>query len=212
MIFRDRLDAGRRLAAALHRYRDQPRALVLGIPRGGIVVANAIARELHLRLGICPVRKVGAPENPELALGAVDDRDVLVFDRRLTRHLGIDDERLRDSARKTREALQSWLAGMGSDPVPEVDGRTVILADDGIATGYTAQAGIQSVRQRGAEHVVLAAPVAPPDTAEWLASQVEALVCLVTPEPFYAVGNFFEEWPQVTDDEVRSLLLAGNTL
>lgn len=212
MIFRDRLDAGRRLAAGLRGYQEDPNGVVLGIPRGGVVVANAIARGLNLRLGICPVRKVGAPENPELALGAVDDRDVLVFDRRLTRHLGIDDGGLQESSNRTREALRNWLAGMGPDAVPEVNGRTVILTDDGIATGYTAQAGIQSVRHRGAGKVVLAAPVAPPDTAAWLASQADELVCLATPEPFYAVGNFFEEWPQVTDDEVRSLLLAGNTL
>lgn len=212
MIFRDRLDAGRRLAAALHRYGEHRDGVVLGIPRGGMVIANAIARELNLRLGICAVRKVGAPENPELALGAVDDSDVLVFDRRLARHLGIDDARLRESSTQTREALRTWLASMGPDAVPNVEGRTVILTDDGIATGYTAQAGIQSLRHRGAEKVVLAAPVAPPDTAEWLASQADELVCLATPEPFYAVGNFFEEWPQVTDDEVRSLLLAGNTL
>ena len=212
MIFRDRLDAGRRLAAALHRYHDHPHGVVLGIPRGGVVVANTIARALNLRLGICPVRKVGAPENPELALGAVDDSAVLVVDRRLARHVGLDEARLRESSDRTRESLRSWLAGIGPDAVPQLAGRTVILTDDGIATGYTAQAGVQCVRHRGAEKVVLAAPVAPPDTAEWLAAQADELVCLETPEPFYAVGNFFEEWPQVTDDEVRSLLLAGNTL
>jgi putative phosphoribosyl transferase len=212
VVFRDRLDAGRRLAVALHQYRDLPNAVVLGIPRGGVVVASAIARELQLPLGICPVRKVGAPGNPELALGAVDDTEVLVFDRRLIRHLGIEDEELRQAASRTRDELRTWLAGMGPGAVLSVSERTVILTDDGIATGYTAQAGVQSVRQRGAQKVVLAAPVAPAETADWLSSQVDDLVCLETPEPFYAVGNFFEEWPQLTDDEVRSLLLAGNTL
>jgi predicted phosphoribosyltransferase len=96
--------------------------------------------------------------------------------------------------------------------MPALEGRTVILTDDGVATGYTAQAGIQTVRRRGAQRVVLAVPVAPPDTAAWLKAEVDEFVCLATPEPFYAVGNFFEEWPQVTDDEVRALLLAGNTL
>jgi len=212
VVFRDRLDAGERLAVALQRYRALPKAVVLGIPRGGVVVAGSIARELNLPLGICPVRKVGSPGNPELALGAVDDTDVLVFDRRLTRHLGIDDEDLRMAADRTREELRTWLAGIGPGAVPAVGEKTVILTDDGIATGYTAQSGVQSVRRRGARKVVLAAPVAPRDTAEWLASQVDELICTETPEPFYAVGNFFEEWPQVTDDEVRSLLLAGNTL
>ena len=212
MIFRDRLDAGERLAAALPRYRDAPGTVVLGIPRGGVVVARAIAVGLHLPLGICPVRKLGAPENPELAIGAVDDQGVVVLDHKLSRHLGLTDDDLLDAATRQREELQEWLAALDSNVVPPLEGRTVILTDDGVATGYTAQAGIESVRRRGAQRVVLAVPVAPPDTAAVLASQVEDFVCLVTPEPFYAVGNFFEEWPQVTDDEVRALLLTGNTL
>ena len=212
MIFRDRLDAGERLAAALQHYRDAAGTVVLGIPRGGVVAAQAIAVALHLPLGICPVRKVGAPENPELAIGAVDDQGVIVLDRKLSRHLGLMDDDLLDAASRQREELQQWLAGLGSNAVPPLDGRTVILTDDGVATGYTAQAGIESVRGRGARRVVLAVPVAPPDTADVLAPRVDEFVCLVTPEPFYAVGNFFEEWPQVTDDEVRALLLTGNTL
>lgn len=212
MIFRDRLDAGQQLAAALRRYRDVADGVVLGIPRGGVVVAKAIAEDLHLPLGICPVRKLGAPGNPELAIGAVDDRDVLVFDRKLTRHLGIGDDELRAAAERQREELRSWLSRLGGDAVPRIEDRPVILTDDGVATGYTAQAGVQSLRRRKSKRVVLAVPVAPPDTAEWLAPQVDDFVCLATPEPFYAVGNFFEEWPQVNDDEVRALLLAGNTL
>ena len=212
MIFRDRLDAGERLAAALQRYRDAPGTVVLGIPRGGVVVARAIAVALHLPLGICPVRKLGAPENPELAIGGGDDQGVVVLDHKLSRHLGLADDDLLDAATRQREELQQWLAALGSNVVPPLEGRTVILTDDGVATGYTAQAGLESVRRRGAQRVVLAVPVAPPDTAAGLASQVDELVCLVTPEPFYAVGNFFEEWPQVTDDEVQALLLTGNTL
>jgi putative phosphoribosyl transferase len=212
VIFQDRLDAGQQLAAALRQHRDAPGTVVLGIPRGGVVVARAIAVGLHLPLGICPVRKVGAPENPELAIGAVDDRNVFVFDRKLSRHLGLSDEDLSQAAARQREELRAWLAALGANAVPPVEGRIVILTDDGVATGYTAQAGIESLRRRGAKRVLLAVPVAPPDTAAWLAPQVDELVCLVTPEPFYAVGNFFHEWPQVTDDEVRALLLTGNTL
>ncbi len=185
---------------------------MLGIPRGGVVVAKAIAVHLHLPLGICPVRKLGAPGNPELAIGAVDDDGVLVFDRNLSQHLGLIEDDLKQAAARQRDELRAWLVTMGAGPVPPLEGRTVILTDDGVATGYTAQAGIESVRRRGAQRVVLAVPVAPPDTAAWLEPQVDELVCLATPEPFYAVGNFFEEWPQVTDDEVRALLLAGNTL
>jgi predicted phosphoribosyltransferase len=212
VIFRDRLDAGERLAAALQPYRDAPATVVLGIPRGGVVVARAIAVALHVPLGICPVRKLGAPENPELAIGAVDDQGVIVLDHKLSRHLGLTDDDLLDAASRQREELQRWLAGLGSNAVPALEGRTAILTDDGVATGYTAQAGIQSLRRRGVKRVVLAVPVAPADTAATLAPQVDEFVCLVTPEPFYAVGNFFKEWPQVTDDEVRALLLTGNTL
>ncbi len=212
MIFRDRVDAGERLAAALQRYRDHEGTVVLGIPRGGVVVAKAVAVRLHLPLGICPVRKLGAPGNPELAIGGVDDDAVLVFDRRLIQHLGLTEDDIVHAAARQRDDLRAWLAALGAGAMAPLDGRTVILTDDGIATGYTAQAGIQTVRRRGAQRVVLAVPVAPPDTAGWLKPQVDEFVCLATPEPFYAVGNFFEEWPQVTDDEVRALLLAGNTL
>jgi predicted phosphoribosyltransferase len=212
VIFRDRLDAGERLAAALQHYRDAPGTVVLGIPRGGVVVAQAIAVALHLPLGMCPVRKLGAPENPELAIGAVDDQNVVVFDHKLSRHLGLTEDDLIYAAARQREELKEWLGGFGANVVPPLEGRTAILTDDGVATGYTAQAGIESLRRRGAQRVVLAVPVAPPDTAAVLAPQVDEFVCLVTPEPFYAVGNFFKEWPQVTDDEVRALLLAGNTL
>ncbi|HXO59928.1 MAG TPA: phosphoribosyltransferase family protein [Candidatus Acidoferrum sp.] len=212
MIFHDRLDAGERLAAALRHYRDASGTVVLGIPRGGVVVARAIAVALHLPLGICPVRKLGAPENPELAIGAVDDLGVIVLDHKLSRHLGLTDDDLLDAAAQQRQELEEWLSGLGTNAVPPLEGRTAILTDDGVATGYTAQAGIASLRRRGVRRVVLAVPVAPRDTAAVLAPMVDEFVCLVTPEPFYAVGNFFEEWPQVTDDEVRALLLTGNTL
>jgi putative phosphoribosyl transferase len=212
MIFRDRDEAGERLAAALAGYRDAADGIVLGIPRGGVVVAKAIAVTLRRPLGICPVRKLGAPGNPELAIGAVDDDRVLVYDSKLSRHLGLTDDDVIDAAGRQREELRRWLVALDAGSPPPLAGRTVILTDDGVATGYTAQAGIETIRRRGAGRVVLAVPVAPVDTVEWLTPQVDELVCLATPQPFYAVGNFFEEWPQVTDDEVRGLLLAGNTL
>jgi predicted phosphoribosyltransferase len=212
VIFHDRLDAGERLASALRHYQDESGTVVLGIPRGGVAVARAIAVALHLPLGICPVRKLGAPENPELAIGAVDDLGVIVLDHKLSRHLGLTDDDLLDAAAQQRQELAQWLSGLGANVVPPLEGRTVILTDDGVATGYTARAGVASLRRRGARRVVLAVPVAPPDTAAVLTALVDEFVCLVTPEPFYAVGNFFEEWPQVTDDEVRALLLTGNTL
>jgi putative phosphoribosyl transferase len=212
VIFRDRTDAGQRLAQILRDYGDADATVVLGIPRGGLVVANAIAATLRLPLGICPVRKLGAPGNPELAIGAVDDGGVVVMDRGLSRPMGLSDEQLMGAAAQQHEALRGWLKKFEPGAVPPLAGRTVILSDDGVATGFTAQAGVETVRRRGALRVVLAVPVAPADSAKSLQSLVDAFICLVTPDPFYAVGNFFEEWPQVTDDEVRALLLAGNTL
>src|ERR1700687_6472472 len=118
VIFRDRVDAGERLAAALRRYRDQDNTVVLGIPRGGVVIAKAIAVELHLPLGICPVRKLGAPGNPELAIGAVDDDAVLVFDRKLIQHLGLTEDDLAQAAARQREELRAWLFGLGGAAGP----------------------------------------------------------------------------------------------
>src|ERR1700686_5546881 len=182
VIFRNRLDAGERLAATLRHYRDASGTVVLCIPRGGVLVARTIPVALHLPLGICPVRKLGAPENPELAIGAVDDLGVIVLDHKLSRHLGLTDDDLLDAAAQQRQELEQWLTGLGANAVPPLEGRTAILTDDGVATGYTAQAGIASLRRRGVRRVVLAVPVAPRDTAAVLAPMVDEFVCLVTPE------------------------------
>jgi putative phosphoribosyl transferase len=205
VIFRDRVEAGERLAERLSAYRQATKTIVLGIPRGGIVVGAAMARDIELPLGICPVRKLGAPGNPELALGAVDEAEGRVIDRDLVRKVGISPADLDEAIAKERFELRRWLARLG-EPVRDVKGWTVILTDDGIATGATARAGIQSVKRKGAGEVLLAVPVAPPDTVELLRPTVDQLLVIATPSPFYAVGNFFESWPQVTDQEVRGLL------
>ena len=210
MLFRDRVDAGERLAERLRHYAYAGDTVVLGIPRGGIVVGAVIARELSLRLGVCPVRKLGAPGNPELAIGAVDDESGVVVDHTLSRRLGLSEEELQAEADGTRAELRLWVAQFGQGVTGLEMDRHVILTDDGIATGLTAQAAVEATRRRGARRVTLAAPVAPRDTADWLGRLVDEWVCLANPEPFYAVGNFFEHWPQVSDDEVRSLLTPGN--
>jgi putative phosphoribosyl transferase len=212
MFFLDRTDAGQRLAQRLMAYRDADATVVLGIPRGGLVVAHEVARALRLPLGICAVRKVGAPENPELAIGAVDDEDGLVLDRRLARHLGLGADQLERAAAVARAELRAWLRTVAGHAPPVAQDREVILVDDGVATGYTAQVGVEALRRHGARRIVLAEPVAPPDTAAWLCRLVDEWVCLQTPEPFHAVGEFFEEWRQVTDEEVQALLPAGNSL
>ena len=209
MLFRDRLDAGLRLAAQLQAYRGAPDTVVLGIPRGGIVVAAAIAHALDLPLGICPVRKVGAPGNPELAIGAVDDESGLIVDYELVHRFGLSEAALQGEAARQRRELRHWVAqaeAAAAQAVRRGDHETAILVDDGIATGSTAEAAIGALRRRGARRVVLAVPVAPKESIERLRLLVDECVCLATPDPFYAVGNFFDHWPQVTDAEVFALL------
>ena len=206
MLFQNREDAGRRLADRLRQYQAQPETVILGIPRGGLVVGRAVADALNLPLGVCAVHKLGAPGNPELAIGAVDDESGIVSDPRLIRRLGISPVEVATEAALQRDRLRAWVQQFGRSATGLEKDQTVILVDDGIATGATAQAGIQAARRREARRIVLAVPVAPRESLATLRSMVDELVCLATPEPFYAVGNFFEEWPQVTDAEVRSLL------
>ncbi|MDQ6710528.1 MAG: phosphoribosyltransferase [Candidatus Dormibacteraeota bacterium] len=211
-MFRDRLDAARQLAARLAAHRDAQATIVLGIPRGGVVVAAEIAAQLRLPLGIAPVRKVGAPGNPELAIGAVDDEYGQVLDPALARALGLPEDQLARAAELARAQLRTWLGGVPGARDWRQAGCTVILVDDGVATGYTARVAVEALRRHQAARIVLTVPVAPPDTAAWLRPSVDEWVCLKTPERFDAVGNFFADWPQVTDDQVRALLLVGNRM
>jgi len=206
MLLRDRTDAGHRLAARLSAYRAAPGTIVLGIPRGGIVVGRALADDLSLPLGVCPVRKIGAPENPELAIGAVDDTGETIVDDDLVRRLGVSPLELQAEAVYQRLELERWMARVAPAAWSAEAYWQVILTDDGIATGLTARAGIASVRRRGVRRIILAVPVAPQDTIDELTRLVDECVCLATPSPFYAVGNFYEEWPQVSDDEVSAAL------
>jgi predicted phosphoribosyltransferase len=206
MIFRDRGDAGRQLAAKLQAYQEAVNTVVLGIPRGGIVVGHTVAAGLGLPLGVCPVRKVGAPGNPELAIGAVDSGSVLVVDHALLRRLGVSEPEVQAEAAERRAELRHWLGRVVGERQPRVDGQQVILTDDGIATGSTALAAIDSMRNQGVARLILAIPVAPVETVEAIEPKVDQLVCLATPDPFYAVGNFFDEWAAVSDEEVARLL------
>lgn len=210
-MFADRVDAGRQLAGRLAKYKNAEATIVCGIPRGGLVVAAEVATVLGLPLGLAAVRKVGAPGNPELAIGAVDDDTLRLLDERIAGELGISSADLVKAAESARSKLRAWLAGMPPGPRPAQGGR-VILVDDGVATGYTAEVAVGAMRRQGASRVVLAVPVAPEDTARRLQAQVDDWICLEVPEPFYAVGNFFAVWPQLTDDQVRALLLSGNRM
>ena len=210
-MFEDRVDAGRRLAERLARYKHAESTIVCGIPRGGVVVAAEVATGLGLPLGLAAVRKIGAPGNPELAIGAVDDGSLELLDERIGGELGLTSDDLARAGESARGKLRTWLAGMPHGPRPPAGG-SVILVDDGVATGYTAEVAVRAMRRQGASRVVLAVPVAPIDSASRLQAQVDDWICLEMPEPFHAVGNFFAAWPQVTDDQVRALLLSGNRM
>lgn len=204
--FLDRKHAGRDLAVALERYRD-PSTLVLGLPRGGVVVAAEVARVLDAELDVIISRKVGAPSNPEYAIGAVaEGGQVYLNDAEIAR-AGIDPTYVTEEIQRQEEAIRARARlYRGGRPLPSLQDRPVIVVDDGIATGFTMFAALLDVRARGAHPVVMAVPVAPPPTLERLSYTCDDAAALATPQPFYAVGMFYQNFDQVSDDEVVALL------
>jgi putative phosphoribosyl transferase len=210
MRFHDRQDAGRRLAELLTHYRDQ-QPIVLGLPRGGVPVAYEIALALEAPLDTFVVRKIGAPFQPELGIGAIAEGGVVLLDERAQR-LGITSEEIRQIERMEKAELERRVQRFrGGAPLVPVRGRTVILVDDGIATGGTARAAIQALRQLGVGRLVLAVPVIPAETVESFAREVDELVSLTAPEAMWAIGFWYEDFTQVTDEEVMALLERGRT-
>ncbi len=201
-MFADREAAGRRLAAALKGSVDEG-TLVLGVPRGGVVVAAEVARELGLPLDVVVVRKIGAPGNPEYAIGAVDEQGTIIG----AQSWAADAAYLERAAREGRQEIERRLRAYRGDSAPvEVAGRTVVVVDDGIATGLTLLAAIESLRRRGAARIVVAAPVSSTDAAQRIAAGADELVVLETPASFYAVGQFYSRFNQTEDAEVIALL------
>ena len=206
-IFRDRRDAGRCLAAELTNYADQNDVLVLALPRGGVPVAYEVARALHAPLDVFMVRKLGVPGYEELAMGAIATGGVRVLDEELVRMLYLPRDVIeRVTAIEMTELERRERQYRGDRPAPDVRGRTVILIDDGLATGSTMRAAIAALKREGAKRIVVAVPVAPPETCEALRVQVDDVVCAVTPELFRAVGLWYGDFSQTTDEEVRDLL------
>jgi putative phosphoribosyl transferase len=204
--FADRRDAGRRLAALLADARDE-NPVVVGIPRGGMPVAAEVARALEAPLDVVLVRKVGAPENPEYAIGALAEGDVRVIDDEAVARLQLDAPEL-DAAveRAQRELAERMARHYGMRPRLAVAGRTVVLVDDGLATGRSAQAAARSLRQRGATRVILAVPVAAPESARAMRAWVDDVVCLELPERLWAIGLWYEDFSPTSEEEVEALL------
>ena len=205
-MFVDRHEAGRRLAERLLGFRSED-PLVLGLPRGGVPVAAEVARTLHAPLDVLVVRKLGCPWQPELGVGAVGEDATLVVNAPLIERLDISEEQLEEiAARESAEVVRRVRRFRGDRPPVPVQGRTVILIDDGLATGSTVRAGIEVLRARGARRVVVAVPVAPRETLEEIRALADQVVALEVPATFFAIGEFYVDFTQTSDEEVMDLV------
>jgi len=210
MQFENRREAGRQLARQLLAYRGRADVLVLGLPRGGVPVAAEVALGLGAPLDVLVVRKLGVPGHEELAMGAVASGGARVLNDAVVRDLRIAPATIERVAERERAELQRReRAFRGDRPPPEVAGRTVIVVDDGIATGATMRSAVAALRTSGPERVVVATPVAAPEAVALLRGEAHEVVCLHTPESFLAVGRWYRDFPQTSEDEVRSLLQAA---
>jgi putative phosphoribosyl transferase len=207
MRFLDRREAGERLAAALIRFRAKPKTVVLGLPRGGVVTAAAVAGQLGLPLDIVCPRKIGAPFNPEYAIGAVTETGEAFLNERVIAQLGVDPSYLkRTIAEQSAEAQRRLAVYRQGRPARNFEGSTAILVDDGIATGATMKAAIRSMRTQKAAKIIVAVPVLPPDHIQELTAIVDGLYYLAAPPHFAAVGQFYERFESTSDAEVMELL------
>jgi putative phosphoribosyl transferase len=205
--FRDRADAGRQLAAALNRYAHEPDLLVLALPRGGVPVGYEVASELGAPLDVLVVRKLGTPGQPELAMGAVASGGVRVLNPSIVDVLGIPSSVIdRVAEEELKEVERRERAYRGGRPPAPVENRTVIVVDDGVATGSTFRAALQCVRKGQPRRLIAAFPVGAAETVPQLRALADEVVCLESPEPFLAISLWYSEFPQTSDEEVRALL------
>lgn len=207
MVFIDRNEAGEKLAQALLKYKNAENTIVLGLPRGGVVTAGAFARALNLPLDVTCPRKIGAPFNPELAIGAITETGHGEFNRPLIRQLEVPEEYIKEQIEIEKKQAERRLALFRKDlPARKLKGTTVILVEDGLATGATMKAAIQSVKAEKAAKIIVAVPVSPKDTFEEIEASVDEAYCLEIPFFFNAVGQFYEFFTQVEDNEVLAIL------
>lgn len=205
--FHDRTEAGRLLVGKLAAYANRADVIVLALPRGGVPVAYEVTRALNAPLDVFLVRKLGVPGHEEFAMGAIAAGGVRVLNDQTVRALRISDHVIEAVAAKEQQELDRRARlYRGDRPPPDLRGKTVILVDDGLATGATMLAAVKALRQQQAGRIVTAVPIASPETCEQLRGEVDDIICAVTPEPFYAVGYWYEDFSQATDAEVRDLL------
>ncbi|GAA3132732.1 phosphoribosyltransferase [Streptosporangium carneum] len=205
--FEDRQDAGRALAGHLERYRGRRDVVVVGLPRGGVPVAYEVATALRVPLDVFLVRKLGVPGREELAMGAIAGGGVVVLNEDVVRGLGISQRTIQEAAeRERRELLRREEVYREGRPALELTGRTVIVVDDGLATGASMRAAVKALRRHRTAAIVVAVPTAPASTCRELRAEADETVCVVTPSPFLAVGLSYWDFAQTTDREVRDLL------
>lgn len=203
MLFKDRRDAGKMLAKELSSYANKKETVVVGLARGGVIVADEVAKMLGLILAVLVVRKIGAPGNEEYALGALSETGELL----LNEQMGVSSAYIQKIIEREKKVAQERSAlYRGKKPQVDFKNKVIILVDDGIATGSTMEVAIRSMRKAKAKKIVLAVPVAAPDSLKRLSAQVDETVCLSSPSPFYAVGNFYREFGQTSDQEIIALL------
>jgi predicted phosphoribosyltransferase len=204
--FTDRVDAGKKLASALSDFKGEE-GLVLAIPRGGVVVAYEIAQALNLPLDVIIPHKIGAPYNPELAIGAMAEDGTIILDQQLVAYLGVPKNYIQEESEHQKREIERRLKMYRQNQAnPNLKGKDVIIVDDGIATGSTMKAALASVKNRGAKTVTVAIPVGPPSTIKELKKQADRVICLYAPEYFAAIGQFYSDFSQTSDEEVIQLL------
>jgi len=208
MYFRDRVDAGQQLAQHLKAYANRSDVLVLALPRGGLPVGFEVARALNVPLDVFVVRKLGVPGHEELAMGAIATGGVRVLNEEVAEVLGPFADAIIDyvTAQEQKELERRERLYRDDRPPPDVQGRTVILVDDGLATGSTMRAAVAALKQQHPARIVVAVPTAAPETCDELRHEVDELVCVITPDPFFAVGLWYEDFSQMDDEEVRAWL------
>ncbi|MEM3437526.1 MAG: phosphoribosyltransferase [Nitrososphaerales archaeon] len=205
-MFKNRLEAGRILAEALLEYKNK-NTIVLAIPRGGVVVAYEVAKALNAPLDLIIPRKIGAPDQPELAIGAITEDGTTILNQNIIQNLKVSDEYIKAEVKRQIEEIKRRIKKyLGDKPRISIKGKIVILIDDGVATGATIRAAIASIRKREPALIVLAIPVGPKDTVRELRKYADKVICLITPEPFFAIGQFYENFDQISDEEVIQIL------